>query len=95
MKNYQRVNKNRETALKSPELPEFLVLGGEVDMGTGISASSNVPQPHIKAMVGKEIGKALVDQVCQPVGRATQETMLQEYYRTRFVTWKEEGNRKK
>ena len=59
-----------------PELPESLVLSTETSVVPGVSVATYVAQPYIKSSISKEIGKALILQVSQPVSAGSNETML-------------------
>ena len=50
------------------EVPELVAVGLEGGVVLGVGVATDVSHPNIKADVSKEVGKALVGQVGQPVG---------------------------
>ena len=47
-------------------------------MVSRVGVAPDVTHPHIKASVSENEGKALVDEVSEPVGGGTEEAMLEE-----------------
>ena len=60
------------------EVPELFAVGFECCVVLGIGISSDVAQPNVKSSICQDIGKALIDKVCQPVGTGAEQTMLKE-----------------
>ena len=67
------------TEMTSPKVPELIRVHRILDMAPAICVSSDVSQPNIKSLVGQNESKALIWQICDPVGRGTQESVLKEY----------------
>ena len=68
-------------------------MDAQVGVVSGVGVPPDVPHPHVVASVGQDERQALIDEVCQPVGGATQNTVLEEEYSSSDIDC--EGEREK